>query len=215
VTGISPTELPRVFELSLTRADTTAKEIEELCRKAREQKLYGICVATSRVELAASLLEDSDLKVTAFIGWPLGSADGDVKRYETEVAVDFGAQEFEVALNVGRLKDGDHKMVLRELRDVAEAADERIVKVALRPQMLTTEELRAACELIAESGAHFVCLRTLASPIIDEVKLCREAVGAKFGIKAGDETLSTQAAVALLEAGANRLDVSNWIFPLS
>lgn len=215
MTGLSPIELPRVFELSLTRADATAKEIEDLCHKAREQKLYGVCVATSRIMLAASLLEDSDLKVTAFIGWPLGTADGDVKRYETEVAVDYGAQEFEVALNVGRLKDGDHKGVLRELRDVAEAADERVVKVALRPRMLTTEELRLACELIVESGAHFVCLRTLASPIVDEVKLSREAVGAKFGIKAGDETLSTQAAMALLEAGATRLDVSNWIFPLS
>lgn len=215
MTDIKPSELPRLFELSLTRADATAKDIEELCGKARDQKLYGVGVATSRVELAASLLEDTDLKVTAFIGWPLGTVDSDVKRYETDVAIDLGAQEFEVTLNVGRLKDGDRKYVLRELRDIAEVADERVVKVALRPRMLTREELLLACELIHESGCQFVCLRTIGSPILDEVKLCREALGPKFGIKVGEETLTTRSALALLEAGATRVDVSNWIFPLA
>ena len=182
----------------------TAKEIEEVCRKAREQKLYGICVPSSRVESVASFLDDTNLKVTALIGGPLGTSDGDVKRYETEVAIDFGAQELEVYLNAGRLKDGDHKSVLRELRDIAEAADERTVKVHVPTRLLTREEIEIACGLISESGAHFVCA-TFAT--LEDIKLFREAAGPKFGIKAENPLLDEKAARALVEAGATRLGV--------
>ncbi|HXS68580.1 MAG TPA: 2-deoxyribose-5-phosphate aldolase, partial [Candidatus Polarisedimenticolia bacterium] len=96
MTAPFPSELSRITEFTLAGAAVTAKEIEEVCRKVREQKLYGVCVPGSRVELVASLLDDTDLKVTALIGGPLGTPDGDVKRYETEVAIDFGAQEIEV-----------------------------------------------------------------------------------------------------------------------
>jgi deoxyribose-phosphate aldolase len=214
MTEFQPLDLPRLIEMPLWPVNATAKDVEELCRKAREQKVYGVCVASSRVELAASLLEDSDLKLTALVGTS-GNEDGDVKRYETEIAVDYGAQEIEVCLNVGRLKDGDRKYVLRELRDVAEAADERIVKVELRPRLLTREELQLACVLVLDSGAHFVSARYITAPNIDDIKACREAVGPKFGIKAGEEVLDTQTALALIAAGATRLGAPNGAFPLS
>jgi len=214
VSELSPSELARIIELPLLRADATAKDVEDICRKAREQKLYGVCVPSSRIELAASLLDDSEIKITALVGWS-GAEDSDVKRYETEVAVDYGAQEIEVCLNVGRLKDGDGKYVLRELRDVAEAADERIVKVEIRPRLLTREEILLACELVLDSGAHFVCARYISWPKIEDIKLIREAVGPKFGIKAGEEILDTKTALALIEAGATRLSAANGAYPLS
>jgi deoxyribose-phosphate aldolase len=214
VTEFSPSDLPGIIELPLWRVDATAKDVEEICRKAREQKLYSVCVASSRVELTASLLDDSELKITALVGLS-GSEDGDVKRYETEIAIDNGAQEIEVCLNVGRLKDGDRKYVLRELRDVAEAADERIVKVEIRPRLLTREELLLACELVLDSGAHFVCARYITSPNLEDIKACREAVGPKFGVKAGEEILDTKTALALIEAGATRLSAANGAFPLT
>jgi deoxyribose-phosphate aldolase len=214
VTDISPSELPRLIEMPLWAVNATAKEVEEFCRKAREQKVYGVCVASSRVELAASLLDDSNLKLTALVGTS-GNEDGDVKRYETEIAIDYGAQEIEVCLNVGRLKDGDRKYVLRELRDVAEAADERIVKVEIRPRLLTREELQLACALVLDSGAHFVSARYIAAINLDDIKACREAVGPKFGVKAGEEVLDTQTALALVAAGATRLGAPNGAFPTS
>jgi deoxyribose-phosphate aldolase len=212
VTEISPSELPGIIELPLWRTNATAKDVEDICRLAREQKLYGVCVPSSRVELAVSLLEDTEIKTTTLVGLS-GNEDSDVKRYETEVSVDFGAQEIEVCLNVGRLKDGNRNYVLRELRDVAEAADERIVKVEIRPNLLTREEMILACELIMDSGAHFVCARYFASPKIDDIKLCRETVGPKFGVKAGEEVLDTQTALALVAAGAIRLSASNGVIP--
>jgi len=214
MTEFAPSQLPGIIELPLWRIDATAKDIEDICRKAREQKLYGVCVTSSRVELAASLLEDSEIKVTALVGLS-GSEEGDVKRYETEIAIDCGAQEIEVCLNVGKLKDGDRKYVLRELRDVAEAADERIVKVEIRPRLLTREQLQLACELVLDSGAHFVCARYVTQPNIEDIKACREAVGPKFGIKAGEEILDTKTALALISAGATRLSAANGAYPLS
>jgi deoxyribose-phosphate aldolase len=214
VTEITPSELPGIIEMPLWPVNATAKDVEEVCRKAREQKVYGVCVASSRVELAASLLDDSDLKLTALIGTS-GNEDGDVKRYETEIAVDYGAQEIEVCLNVGRLKEGDRKYVLRERRDVAEAADERIVKVEIRPRLLTREELQLACALVLDSGAHFVSARYITAPNLDDIKACREAVGPKFGLKAGEEVLDNQTALALVAAGATRLGAPNGAFPTS
>ena len=210
MSDLTSSDLPGLIELPLTRPDATAKDIEAICRQAREQKLYGVSVASSRVELAVSLLEESGIKVTALVGL-LGSEESDVKRYETEIAVDFGAQEIEVCLNVGRLKDGDLKYVLRELRDVAEAADERIVKVEIRPRLLTADEIKIACELILDSGAHFVSARYLAAPSIDDIKLCRETVGPRFGVKAGEEVLDSETALALIAAGATRLGAGNGI----
>src|SRR4051812_41576076 len=212
MTEFQPSDLPRIIELPLWRVDATSKDVEEICRKAREQKLCGVCVASSRVEFAASLLEETDLKVTALVGFS-GSEDGDVKRYETEIAIDYGAQEIEVCLNVGKLKDGDKKYILRELRDVAEAADERIVKVEIRPKLLTRDELKLACELIIDSGAHFVSAKYITSPSIEDIKACREAVGPEFGVKAGSEILNTDEALALVAAGATRLSAANGAYP--
>jgi deoxyribose-phosphate aldolase len=214
MTEFQPSDLPRIIELPLWRVDATSKDVEEICRKAREQKLYGVCVASSRIELAASLLEESDIKVTALVGFS-GSEDGDVKRYETEIAIDYGAQEIEVCLNVGKLKDGDKKYVLRELRDVAEAADERIVKVEIRPKLLTRDEIKLACELVLDSGAHFVSAKYLTSPSLEDIKTCREAIGPKFGLKAGSEILNSEEALALVAAGATRLSAANGAYPLS
>ena len=161
-------------------------------------------------------MEDSAVRVTGLVGFPLGASDADAKRYETEVAIDHGAQEIETVLNIGRLKDGDHLYVLRELRDIAEAADERPVKVILETGLLTPEQRDLACQLVLDSGAHCVCtgtgLRTPAT--IDDVRSLRAAVGAKFGVKAAGLS-DLQGALALIEAGATRLGMVESVAVLS
>src|SRR4051794_33959246 len=121
----SRADLARYIDHTLLQPEATREDVTRLCAEAREHGFHGVCVHGSRVELAFSLLEDSDIKVTSLVGFPLGASDSDVKRYETEVAIDQGAQEIEMMINLGRLKDGDHGYVLRELRDIAEAAEER------------------------------------------------------------------------------------------
>jgi deoxyribose-phosphate aldolase len=203
---LTQAELIGRLEHTLVRPEATRQDLERVCATARARGFHSVCVSGSRVELARTLLEDSAVKVTGLVGFPLGAADADAKRYETEVAIDHGAQEIETVLNIGRLKDGDDRYVLRELRDIAEAADERPVKVILETGLLTPDEVALACQLVLDSGAHCVCtgtgLRTAATA--EDVRTLRAAVGVKFGVKAAGLN-DLQGALALIEAGATRL----------
>ena len=203
---LSPAELVRRLERTLARPEAIRRDIEQLCAEARDRGFHGVCVSGSRVELARTLLEDSEVKVTALVGFPLGAADADAKRYETEAAIDSGAQEIEAVLNIGRLKDGDHHYVLRELRDIAEAADERPVKVILEIGLLTPDERALACQLVLDSGAHCVCTGTglRSAATAEDIRSLRAAVGVKFGVKAAG-LRDLEGALALIEAGATRL----------
>jgi len=204
-------ELAQRIEHSCLRPEARARDIEQLCRDACEHGFWGVCVHTSRVVQAVHLLEETSVKVVATIGFPLGAVDGDVKRFETEVAVDCGAQEFDVVLNVGRLKDGDDRTVLRELRDVVEAADERMVKVILETGLLSREEKVRGCNLAMEAGAQFVKTSTgfgRGKATVEDVRLLKEIVGDRRGVKASGGIRDTDTALALIEAGAARLGTS-------
>ena len=208
---LPPARLAAFIDHTILKADATARDIEKLCAEAREHKFYSVCVNGSRVAQARHLLEGTDIKVTSVVGFPLGAMSADAKRFETEAAIDDGAQEIDVVLNVGRLKDGDDKYVLRELMDVVEAADERPVKVILETCLLTLEEKIHACKLVVESGAHFVKTSTgfgAGGATIADVKLMRETVGPKFGVKASGGIRDTKTALAMIEAGATRLGTS-------
>jgi deoxyribose-phosphate aldolase len=212
--ALSPDELARYLDHTLLKAEASAKDIEKLCAEAKTHKFYSVCVNGSRVELARHLLEDSDIKVVCVVGFPLGAMASDVKRFETEAAVDDGAQEIDLVLNIGRLKDGDAKFVLRELRDVVEAAEERPVKVILETSLLTPDEKIRACHLAMESEAHFVKTSTGfsgAGATIEDVRLLRATVGPRFGVKASGGIRDTATALAMIEAGASRLGSSSSI----
>jgi len=204
-------DLPRYIDHTLLAPEATLRDIERLCAEARARHFHAVCVHGSWVVLARDFLGGSDVKVATVVGFPLGATDSDSKRFETEAAIDNGAHEIDVVLNIGRLKDNDHGYVLRELRDVAEAADERPVKVILETCLLTREEKIRACRLAVDSGARFVKTSTGFSSggaTIEDVKLLREIVGEKFGVKAAGGIRDTRRALAMIEAGANRLGTS-------
>ena len=207
----NPAALARFIDHTQTRADATLQDIEKLCAEAREHKFHSVSVNGSWVIAARHFLDGSEVKVGCAVGFPLGAMSGDVKRFETEAAIDDDAQEIDVVLNLGRLKAGDDKYVLRELRDVVEAADERLVKVILETCLLTREEKIRACELAVESGAHFVKTSTGfngGGATVDDIQLLRETVGPKFGVKASGGIRDTRTALAMIAAGATRLGTS-------
>ena len=210
-TPLSPADLARFIDHTLIRADATIRDIEKLCVEAREHKFHSVSVNGSWVVAARHFLDGSDVKVGCAVGFPLGAMSGDAKRFEAEAAIDDGAHEIDVVLNLGRLKAGDDKYVLRELRDVVEAADEWPVKVILETCLLTREEKIRACQLVVESGARFVKTSTGFSTdgaTVEDVKLMRETVGPKFGVKASGGIRDTKTALAMIEAGATRLGTS-------
>jgi len=209
--ALTPAELAKYIDHTLLKPEATAKEIEKLCKEAKEHQFRSVCVNGSRIELAASLLEESGVLVAAVVGFPLGAGDSDVKRYETEAAVDMGAQEIDVVMNIGRFKESFHGYVVRELRDVVEAADDRTVKVILETCLLTDEEIVQACKLALEAEVHFVKTSTgfnKSGATIEHVKLMRETVGRNCGVKASGGIRDIKAALAMIEAGATRLGTS-------
>jgi deoxyribose-phosphate aldolase len=208
---VTALELARYIDHTLLKPDAPAKAIEQLCAEALQFGFYSVCVHGSRVLQALALLDNTEVKVACVVGFPLGAMESDVKRYETEAAIDHGAHEIDVVINLGWLKDGQDTLILRELRDVAEAADERTVKVILETGLLTREEKIRACHLVLDSGAHFVKTATGFGPggaTVEDIKLMREAVGPKFGVKASGGIRDTAAALIMIEAGANRLGTS-------
>lgn len=210
---VVPAELAsRVDRVLYSLAASTA-EVEAVCAEAEEQRLRAVCVPGSRIALVAARLEETPVKTVALVGLPLGAADSDVKRYETEVAVDCGAQEIEVALNHGWLKEGNSTALLRELRDVSEAADVRPVCVVLEPSRLLREEVILACHLILDSGATGVAAGSGFWPdtraTVEQVALLRAATSPEFIVKAAVDNWEAQAAQALLDAGATRLGLAS------
>jgi deoxyribose-phosphate aldolase len=166
------------------------------------------------VELAYSLLEESDVQVATVVGFPLGAMEADVKRYETEAAIDAGAGEIDMVMNVGRFIDGDHDYVVREIRDVVEAADDHVVKVILETCLLSDDQIEQACKLVVQGQAHFVKTSTgfsSAGATIEHVKLMRETVGQFAGVKAAGGIRDAAAARAMIEAGATRLGTSGGV----
>jgi deoxyribose-phosphate aldolase len=140
--------------------------------------------------------------------------ESDVKRYETEAAIDAGAHEIDAVLNISWLKDRRDSLLLRELLDIVEAADERPVKVIIETALLNDEQKVRACELIVEAGAQFVKTSTgfgSGGATIEDVKLLRENVGPKFGVKASGGIRNTVSALAMIEAGATRIGTSNGV----
>ena len=211
IDSLDALQLARYLDHTLLKPDATAQDIEQLCREALEHHFWSVCVNGSRVAQAYALLEDSGVKVACTVGFPLGAMTADTKRLEVEAAIDDGAQEIDVVLNIGRLKDGDDAYVLRELRDVVDAAEERTVKVILETCLLTRDEKIRACQLVVESGAHFVKTSTgfsTSGATTHDVQLMRECVGPKFGVKASGGIRDAKIALGMIESGATRLGTS-------
>jgi len=207
MTQLTHTQLLHRVDFSLVHPGITARDIETRCSMAREHHIAAVNVQSSWVEHARHFLDGSEVKVAAAIGFPLGGMDPDTKRYETEVAVDNGAQEIDVVPNFGRLRSGEDQYVLRELRDVAEAADERPVKVIVDLSLLTESELTLLCQIILDSGAQYVaaCGQSASSEMLKEI---RQTVGETFGLQAWGIT-NYATGVAAIEAGATRLGTTN------
>src|SRR5437667_1930434 len=206
--------LAAYIDHTLLKPEAALKDVEKLCAEARDHNFHAVCVNGSWVIQARHFLDACDVKVATVVGFPLGATDSDTKRFETEAAIDNGAQEIDVVINIGRLKDGDDEYVLRELRDVVEAAAERPVKVIIETCLLTNAEKIRACRIVLDGGAQFVKTSTgfsTGGATIADVQLLREIVGEKFGVKAAGGIRDTQTALAMIEAGATRLGTSSGV----
>mgnify|MGYP001158060794 CR=1 FL=1 len=208
------TPLSSYIDHTNLRPNATAGNIEKLCAEAIEHQLCGVCVNGCWVQHARNHLADTDVLVVTVVGFPIGASDSDSKRYETEVAVDNGAHEIDMVMNLGRFIDGDHRYIIREIRDVIEAADDRRVKVIIETGYFNDKQIATACKLSVEAEAHFVKTCTGFSPggaTVDHIQLMRESVGQRAGIKASGGIRDRETALAMIEAGATRIGTSSGV----
>lgn len=202
--------LARRLELGAWRPDTSRADLERLAAEARRFGCLALGVCGSRVELAATLLEDSPVKVSALVGFPFGTSDPDVKRLEVEAAIEAGAQELECVMNHGWLRDGNDRAVLREWRDLREAAEERPVKAVVELALLNPDELRRAVALVRDAELQFLVTATgcAARPTtVEDVARLRDWSGSDLGLKVVGGLAGRGEIEALIAAGANRAGV--------
>jgi deoxyribose-phosphate aldolase len=204
-------QIASYIEHTLLKPDATAADIESLCAEARQHQFPGVCVNGSWVRHASLCLQDTKIKTVSVVGFPLGAASTAAKRFETETAIDDGAQEIDAVLNIGRLKQRDDSYVLAELHAIVQSAAGRPVKVIIETCLLDEDEKIRACRLTVESGARFVKTSTgfsTGGATLADVALMRKIVGPEFGLKASGGIRDTKTVLAMIGAGATRIGTS-------
>lgn len=204
--------LARLIDHTLLKAEATAEEVRTLCKEAAENCFMSVCVNPSWVALAARELRGSGVKVCTVIGFPLGATTPRVKELETRIAVDEGAGEVDMVLNIGALKSGDLKLVEQDVRAVVRAARGNVItKVILETCLLTPEEIRTSSAICARAGADFVKTSTgfnKGGATVEAVRIMRETVGKEMGVKASGGIRDHETAMRMIGAGASRLGAS-------
>lgn len=205
-------ELNRMMDHTILKADATEQDVLQVIEEAKEYHFYSVCINPTWVKLAAEKLAGEPVAVCTVIGFPLGANTSEVKAYETTDAINNGADEVDMVINVGALKSAQYKKVQQDIEAVVAAAKDRaLVKVIIETALLTKEEIVKACELAQAAGADFVKTSTgfsTSGAAAADVKLMRETVGSSMGVKASGGIHSAQEAMAMIEAGANRLGTS-------
>ena len=206
-------KLNKYIDHTLLKPEATEGEIKALCEEAAEFDFMSVCIQPYWVKKAAAFLNDTDVKVCTVIGFPLGANTTEVKRFEAKEAVQNGAHEVDMVINIGALKDGDFETVKNDIYSIAQAIKgQAILKVIIETALLTDEEIIKASELTKEAGADFVKTSTgfsTGGATIADVKLMRQTVGPSVGVKASGGVRSYEDAMAFIEAGATRLGASS------
>ncbi|MBP1911322.1 deoxyribose-phosphate aldolase [Thermococcus stetteri] len=211
-------EIARYIDHTNLKPYATKEDIIKLCDEAIEYGFYAVCVNPYRVRLAKEYLREknADVKVASVIGFPLGATPTEVKVFEAERALDDGADELDMIINIGALKDGNYEYVKNDIAEVVKVAHKRgaKVKVIIETCYLTEEEKVKACELAKEAGADFVKTSTgfgTGGATVEDVRLMRKVVGSEMGVKAAGGIRTYEQAMAMIEAGANRIGTSSGV----
>lgn len=204
-------DIAHLIDHTLLKPEATPNDIVRLCEEALKYQFATVCVNPSFVELCANCLYNSKVAVATVIGFPLGANTMEIKAAEVEQALNHGATEFDMVINIGRLKAGDLEYVEDDIHAVVDAADGNLVKVIIETALLNDEEKKLACHLALKVGAHFVKTSTGFSKYgatVEDVRLIRSIVGNQMGVKAAGGIRTYSDAILMIEAGANRIGTS-------
>lgn len=202
----------KLIDHTALKPNTNKESIFKLIAEAKTYDFASVCVNPCWVALAHQELKNTDVKVCTVIGFPLGANTTEVKVFETKDAIEKGAQEIDMVINIAMLKDKEYDYVENEIHQIVEAAkDKAIVKVIIETCLLTDEEKIKACELSQKAGADFVKTSTgfsTGGATVHDIALMRKTVGAEMGVKASGGVHTHEEALAMVEAGATRIGAS-------
>ncbi len=211
-------ELARMLDYTLLKPEATTAEIQKVCGEAIELGVYAVCFNPIHITTAKRSLADHDVKVCTVAGFPLGASIAAIKAFETLDAVNRGADEIDMVMNIGAFKDGSLTDVQFDVAAVVKAARGKVVKVILETNLLTDDEIRQACMLCRNAGAAFVKTATgitSGGAVPRHVEIMRSAVGFDMGVKAAGGIRDYETAIAMINAGANRIGTSSALNILS
>lgn len=206
--------IAKMIDHTMLKADAKSETIKKYCSEAKEYGFASVCVNTCHVPLVAKELEGSGVKVCCVVGFPLGAMLTSAKAFEAKAAVEAGADEVDMVINVGAMKDENYDFVKEDIKAVVEASQGKVVKVILETCLLTKEEIVKACELSVEAGADFVKTSTgfsTGGATAEDVALMRKTVGDKALVKASGGIRTPEDAKAMIDAGADRIGAGNGI----
>lgn len=201
-----------MIDHTLLKPEATEAQIIKLCEEAKEHSFASVCVNPAMVSLAAECLKDSSVKVCTVIGFPLGATTSKVKAFEAEDAINNGATEVDMVINIGKLKEGNNDYVEADIKAVVEVSKGKaLTKVIIETCLLTDEEKVTACTLAKKAGADFVKTSTgfsTGGATAADIKLMRETVGKEMGVKASGGVRTKEDALKMIENGATRIGAS-------
>ena len=204
----------KYIDHKLLKPESTPQDIEKLCLEAKEYDFASVCIQPCYVKMAYGLLKETDVKVCTVIGFPLGANTTETKIQEACQAVEEGAEEIDMVINIGALKAGDTVYVTEEIRRIKEAVGEHILKVIIETCLLTDEEKVLACQCAVNAGADFVKTSTGFSKggtTVEDVRLMKQTVGDRCRVKASGGIRTPEDFNAMIEAGAARIGTSSGI----
>ena len=209
-------EIANMIDHTILKSTATLADVETLCQEAIDNNFASVCINPCWVKAASQYLKankkpDYEVKTCTVIGFPLGANTKDVKVFETSNAIENGADEIDMVINVGLVKMGSWALIEEEISAVVEAAKGNCVKVILENCYLTEEEIKLACEACVKAKATFVKTSTgfgTSGAKPEDVKLMRETVGENLGVKAAGGIRDKETALAMIGAGANRIGCS-------
>ena len=201
----------KMIDHTVLKADTPLETVKRICDEAIEYGFASVCINPCHVAYCADYLKDSDVNVCTVIGFPLGANTSAVKAFETKDAIANGADEIDMVMNIGALKDKNYDLVRDDVKAVVEAANGTLVKVILETCLLTEDEIKKACELCVEAKADYVKTSTGFSTrgaTIEDVQIMKAAVQGKAKVKAAGGVRTHEDMVKIVEAGADRIGTS-------
>ena len=207
-------EYNKYIDHTLLKAEATSKDIEKLCKEARKYKFMSVCVNPSFIPLCKELLKGGEVKICTVVGFPLGMMSAASKAFETKQALLEGADEIDMVINIGRLKEGNLDYVKQEIASLKAICKEHVLKVIIETCLLTDEEKVTACKLAKEAGADFVKTSTGFSKWgakKDDIELMRKAVGPEMGVKASGGISNFEEMKQMIDAGATRIGTSRGV----